>query len=229
MRFESIGNNCELGLLQRELGFERMGLLRFAGSEGTLGVARAIAAGFAGFATPDDLDFRLRRDEWIAISRHYGIEVHSWRRPDELSEDQVRRAMSTTLRYQAEILLELIEADDRIFVRRVKAGDDVSGMIALHEALRSHGPARLLWVTDPAPGVPHGTIVRLADGLYLGAHASLAATDWPTSRDKPAWLSLLRAATHIIDGDRHAERARRQPTRERLTGQIARLFRGADA
>ena len=32
LQFESIGDNCELGLVQRRAGSEPLGLLRFAGS-----------------------------------------------------------------------------------------------------------------------------------------------------------------------------------------------------
>ena len=31
--FESIGDNCELGMLQRHVGIEPLGLLRFAGAQ----------------------------------------------------------------------------------------------------------------------------------------------------------------------------------------------------
>ena len=201
-QFESIGNNCELGLLQRDLGFERMGLFRFAGSEDTRAVARAIAADFEGLATPDDLEFGHRGEEWIAVSRRYALEVHTWRTRSELSEAQIRAAMSTTLGYQIEMFRELMASGERIFVRRVRRSDNIDGLAELHAALRLHGPTQLLWVTDPEPGEAHAAIERLGDGFYRGAHASMNATHWPTPCDRPAWLSLLDAAARTIAGDR---------------------------
>jgi len=46
-RFESLGDNCEFGLVQRRCGAEPLGLFRFA-SIGTEQVARALEAGLEG-------------------------------------------------------------------------------------------------------------------------------------------------------------------------------------
>jgi hypothetical protein len=52
LNFESIGDNCELGMLQRQVDVEPLGLLRFAGAP-LRNVVRPLNARFAGVADPD--------------------------------------------------------------------------------------------------------------------------------------------------------------------------------
>ena len=201
MGFEGIGNNCEFGLMQRKVGFNRMGLLRFAGSTDTPKLAEAIANGFEGFGTPDDLELSLRGTEWIAASRRYNLNVHTYKHYPQTSEDRIRKDESTKLMFQASMMLDLLELGARTFIRRVADSDDQTGMRALYEAIRARGPTTLLWVTNARHDRPHGMIERLDDRYYVGYHGRLARTDWPTEFDKPAWISLLDAARGAIETD----------------------------
>ncbi len=201
MGFEGLGNNCEFGLMQRKVAFNRMGLLRFAGSQDTPKLAEAIRNGFEGFGTPDDLELSLRGTEWIANSRRYNLNVHTYKHHPETSEERIRQDESMKLMFQANMLLDLLESGSRILIRRVADTDDQAGMHDLYEAIRERGPAPLLWVTNTQDGKPHGTIERLGDGYFVGYHGHLARTNWPTDFDKAAWISLLQAAQEVVGAE----------------------------
>ncbi len=198
MRFEGLGNNCEFGLMQREVGFNRMGLLRLAGSFDNATLASAFENGFAHLGTEADTDMWLRGSEWMATSRHYGFVIHTYRYYPEYSEEQIRADQSNMLTFQIGMLLEILEEPTRILLRRVARDDDMGSMERLFAAIRSYGPVDLLWVTNTEEGKPHGLVERRDDGSFIGYHAKLARTAWPTEFDKDAWITLLEAAAAVI-------------------------------
>jgi hypothetical protein len=210
MRFESLGDNCEFGLLQRQMGTERLGLFRYAGTPRAPALIEGLQNKFHGFATPDDLKFHLLGGEWMAVSRHYGFEFHTHRYQTSMTEDEVRAAESVHLRFLVRLLLEDIEDSPKIFVRRNgrwgnSAPED--GMYALYHALREIGPARLLWVTLADGGHPHGTVIRLEDGLFRGYIDTLSDYADAFRYSAASWITLLREAIRLIDGTSPVDQA----------------------
>ncbi len=194
MRFEGLGDNCEFGLMQREVGFERLGLLRYAGARRSEALVEAIEHGFEGFATPDDLAMSDFGGEWVATSRRYGFTFHTRVFVAAMTEDAIRKAESTKLSFMAQMLMEDVETGHKVFVRRVDEGDREAGMWDLHRAIRARGPGRLLWVTAGEPGREHALVEPLGDGLYRGYHGRLSTYGHAGDFDADLWISLLRAA-----------------------------------
>ena len=200
MRFEGLGDNCEFGLMQRHVGLERLGLLRYAGARQIDRLIAAIDDRFEGFATTDDLAMSRFGDEWIASSRRYGFTFHTGAFASATPEDKIRQAESTKLTFMAQLLVEDLETAHKIFVRRVDENDVQAGIWALFQALRRSGPCKLLWVTRAQPGHPHGHVERLADGLYRGFHDALAPYGNAHGFDPDGWITLLRATETLIEG-----------------------------
>ena len=201
MKFEGFGNNCEFGLLQRKIGFNRMGLLRFGGSYDNHVLADAVRDGFEALGDENDIRLSLRGQEWMVESVRYGFDFHTYRYSPEYSEERMRADEAIRLGFQAGMLLDLMEDAGRIFVRRMSVFDRQEGMDALFDAMRVRGPVSMLWVTNADRDHPHATIERLRPGFYMGYHGSLARTSWPTEFDKEGWLSLLSAAERRIHAD----------------------------
>jgi len=203
MRFESLGDNCEFGLLQRQLGTERLGLFRYGGIPRTPALIEAIRTRFHGFATPDDLKFYLLGGEWMAVSRHYGFEFHTHRYQASMTEDEVRTAESVHLRFLVRLMLEDIEEGSKIFVRRNgrwgNSGPE-DDMYALYWTLRAIGPSKLLWVTLPDEAHPHGTVIRLEEGLFRGYIDTLSDYADAFQYSATSWITLLSEAIRVIDG-----------------------------
>lgn len=200
MRFESLGDNCEFGLMQRGVGIERLGLLRYGGARNIDRLVDAIENGFEGFATPDDLDLSPFGAEWVATSRRYGFTFHTRTYVHEKSEAETRASEATKLAFMAQMLREDLETGHKCFVRRTDEGEPEAGMWALRRAIAAKGPGRLLWVTAPTAGQQSGTVQRLAQGLYRGHHGALAPYGDAGGFDEAVWLSLLRAAEAAMAG-----------------------------
>ena len=200
-RFESLGDNCELGLLHREFGAERLGLFRFAGINIHPLIA-AIQNRFDGFATPDDLNLRLQGGEWLAVSRRYDFEFHTHRFVDTVTEDQVRELESRHLQFLVRLFLEDVEDASKIFVwRNGQRGNTQpeEGMVELYQTLRAIGPVRVLWITLADDDHPHGTVIQRDEGLFRGYIDTLAAYETATTYSTSSWITLLTEAVRVID------------------------------
>src|SRR5215471_8231464 len=87
-RCESLGRNCEFGLVQRNLGLEPISLLRWAGAKdrGVDGLVDGLRDGFAGLA--EAMDGAVippdgppdHRHWWLTCCR-YGLEFHTDQKP----------------------------------------------------------------------------------------------------------------------------------------------------
>jgi len=205
MRFESLGDNCEFGLLQRQLGTERLGLFRYAGTARTHALIEGLRTRFQGFATPDDLKFHLLGGEWMAVSRQYGFEFHTHRYETSMTEDEVRATESVHLRFLVRLMLEDIEEGSKIFVRRNgrwgNSGPE-DDMLSLYRALRDLGPSKLLWVTLADDAHPNGTVIRLEDGLFRGYIDILSDYADAYQFSPESWITLLSEAVRVIDAGR---------------------------
>lgn len=198
MRFEGLGDNCEFGLMQRQVGRERLSLLRYAGSRETWRLIEAVRQDFAGFGTPDDLWINTFHSEWIATSQLYGFNFHTGEHVDAMSEAQIRTAESTKLTFMAGKLVEDLESCSKVFVRRVADDQPEAGMAELYEALRQKGPATLLWVTPATAEKPHGTVEHVRARLFRGYHGHFAPYSSAIDYDPTSWIALLREAEAVI-------------------------------
>jgi hypothetical protein len=201
MYFESLGDNCEFGLMQRQVGTERLGLFRYAGTLSTKALIEGLNARFAGFATKDDLQFHTFHGEWICVSRRYGYVFHTRRFEATATEEQVREEEAVHLSFLARMLLEDIEDGEKVFVRRLggfEATGPEHGMEALYAALRAIGPARLLWITPVNAQHPAAQVLRLDEGLFRGYIARLGPYENAHDFSVPAWIDLLSAAAQTM-------------------------------
>jgi hypothetical protein len=202
MRFESLGDNCEFGLMQRAVGKERLGLFRYAGTLSTSALIRGIQNRFEGFGTLDDLQFHVSHDEWIGVSRRYGYVFHTRRYQSVVTEEQIREEESARLPFLARLLLDDIEQGDKIFVRRIgrfEATGPEQGMHELYQALRDVGPVKLLWVTQATPMDYAPRVTRVADGLFRGLIGRLSPYENANDFASSDWIALLSMAGSKID------------------------------
>jgi len=64
LRFESLGDNCKLGLVQRKVGAEPLGMFRFAGAP-LEHLLQAMRARFAGMADPAHVQVQPENGEFM--------------------------------------------------------------------------------------------------------------------------------------------------------------------
>jgi hypothetical protein len=208
--FQSLGDNCEFGLLQRFCGSEPLGLLRFA-STPLEGLLAALADGFAQAGRAEDLE--IRSDPHGQCRVHiptYGISYHTfqpaappeaaWLNPG--SAARLRTEHAKRLRYLKRSLLADLRSGRRLLLRKGAAGE-AEAIATLLAALRRNGPSTLLWVTGGAAAGPAGTVAWAGDGLLTGSVGRFARLDDTTGDldiDVRGWTALCTAAWRLWQG-----------------------------
>jgi len=201
-RFESIGDNCEFGLVQRTAGAEPLGLFRFNFTH-----LDALIAGldnnFADLAGLGDVEVRWE-NEWIVSEKNYRFVYHTYNHDQTIDPAQLQTEHGRRMRFLARKFLEDLGASDRIFIRKGESPSQIGAIKSLHAAMRRHGGASLLWVcaADRTHGAGH--VEWLEEGLMRGWIAGFAAYDRATDVDAPGWLQLCRRAwalAHLGDAN----------------------------
>jgi hypothetical protein len=191
--FESIGDNCELGMLQRHVGIEPLGLLRFAGAP-LRDLIRALRTRFAGIADPDRIRIEPENGEYMVrlaacnFTRHADVNI------GEMAPQAVHEQQCRVIRFLANKLIEDLEDPSKILVFRQNEPLAAADLVDLRLALADYGPSTLLWVQVACVGHPPGTIEVVDERLMVGYVRRLARRDHVPDLDAESWLQVLRAA-----------------------------------
>ena len=198
--FESLGQDCEFGLVQRRYGAEPLGLFRWNFCDTDL-LTQASEAAFEGMGDPQHTAMELWEDyEYYLADRRWGFAFHTWISRHEVDRDQLYKKMCRRIGFLRAKLLEDLAAGDKIVVHKTFAAGlgDVRGLLA---SLRAHGPVRLLWVRSieltPDAGHRPGTVEEIEPGLYAGFVSTFgnAPGAWQIPFDQ--WVRIARAAAAL--------------------------------
>jgi hypothetical protein len=197
LAFESLGDTCEFGLVQRHAGVEPLGLLRFAGMMEVPGearaerLARALLCGFEGLGAAGTiavyLDDGHDRREFLARESTYHLQYHTGVFDDEMKPDDLQAREIRRLGFLRRKLIEDLKAGEKIWVWQSGSTTHVDQVRPLLDALRTLGPNTLLWVAEHDEEHPPGTAKRLERDFIKGyvqhfemyAHAlDLSTASW---------------------------------------------------
>jgi hypothetical protein len=185
--FESLGEDCEFGLVQRRYLVEPpLSLFRWAGTP----VERLIQGldnGFSGLAEPENTDLVWNGTEYFLRTPFVTMHTQCLVEQDAAGIEEVLHCGRATLRVLRRKLLKDIAAANRIFVfKSLDPAFSKNQMHQLHTAMRRIGPVCLLCVKVARPGQPIGHAERLADGLYSGYVDGSVIQSGPFEQ----WLSM---------------------------------------
>ena len=170
LRFESVGENCEFGLVQRQCEAEPLGLLRFS-STFLRPLIRGLDADFDGLGEPADIVPRLEGKaprEFMIHEEKYGLVYHSFVYEGQRSAELMRQQEAVRLKFLRRKFLEELEAAEKIFVYKRNAEVPLEEILPLFLALRRHGDNTLLWVVPAERDRPAGTVEVMMPGLLKG-------------------------------------------------------------
>ena len=185
---ESLGRNCEFGLVQRRLGLEPIGLLRWAGMNRD-NLLRGLKCNWVGLGTDITVE-RVAHDdrempEWILVDRTYGMTFHlgNYKRD---AAPQLARQAAPRLRRLADKLMEDISEGSKILVYSsadLATPDEAFDLLA---AVRDIGAAPMVLVAEGAPSLYH--MEHLASDLRTSEYFRLG---YAAGADMDAWFRLL--------------------------------------
>ncbi len=194
--FQSLGDDCEFGIVQRHTGIEPLGLFRFCkvAIEHIIG---GFQAGFAGMA--EDENFQIVEythapgHDYMGRERKYGMLYHTHRLPGQIDPDLLKTQEMARLRFMARKIMEDAALPDQIFVVKRKQRLLVEEVARLVLALRDCGPSQLVWVCEAYDDIPPGTAERVTDRLIV---AYVDRIDVAPLREVSleSWIAACRAA-----------------------------------
>jgi hypothetical protein len=198
--FESLGRNCEFGFVQRNLGYEPGGLLRWAVSRpGPLvALIRSEAEGLYRFENLTPFARDMVHDTLSGIcfhSRMYsqdGVFL-----ADEAERRAIWQTESEKIDYLKGKLLEQIQSGSKIFVYKnepLLTDEDAENIAS---ALRAKGPAQLLCVRDTDDLMP-GEVRHHASNLWFGRIDRFAPRKQADDVSMEVWQALLMNALSLM-------------------------------
>ena len=194
--FESVGEDCEFGMVQRRYGAEPLGLLRwnYVTFESLMA---ALALRFEGMGDPEHTELWSGGvDEYFVQDKRWGLPMHTFLSSTQVDKDVFLPKMARRVAYLKDKLVSAIAGGEKTIVFK-SDGVDLDKVRALRDALRKIGPVDLLWVrtTSDGPGISRGKageVFKVQDNLYVGLIDRLggAMGYWDIAFDD--WISICR-------------------------------------
>ena len=188
-RFESIGENCELGLVQRGCDAEPLGLLRFS-STFLRPLIRGLDERFAGLGDPADIEPRLENDEYMIYEKSYGLVYHSFVLEGERTVGRLREQEAVRLKFLRRKFLEELAAAEKIFVYKGSATISEEEILPLYMALRRYGDNTLLWVVPAERDRSPGSVEVVLPGLLKAYIDRFAPEDNAHDFSLDGWMRV---------------------------------------
>ncbi len=195
LRFESLGENCEFGLVQRRAGFEPLGLLRFSFIE-LVHLVIGLRRGFEGLGDPGTIEVEVDGpdEEYIVRDTTYGMTYHTWQYQSQLPIETVRHQQAMRLGFLKRKLMEDVAAAEKIFVVKRITPLMPEEVLPLYAVLNDLGANWLLWVVLADQAHPAGTAEVLLPGLIRGYVDRFAPNENASDFSYSAWQSMCEAA-----------------------------------
>lgn len=197
--FESLGENCEFGLVQRSAGIEPLGLLRFASAPLPV-LLTALGQRFAGMADAEMISVELSESgrEYLIQDRAFGFVYHAWIEAGTMSAEAVHQREARRAPFLVRKLLEDLASGDKIFVYHAMQPMPSPAAPRLAAAIAAHGPGTLLWVELADADNPPGSVRRAGQNLLIGRLARFAPADNAEDFDRDGWIALCRLALALV-------------------------------
>ena len=195
LRFESIGENCEFGLVQRQCGAEPLGLLRFA-SAPLPKLLNALDAGFEGMGLPEHLEVQVSASgrEYMVLDKRFGFLHHAWVKVGEQTPEQIHAREVRRVPFLVQKLIEDLRTGEKVFVYHGMRELTDTDALDLLQALRRYGEVKMLWVERANGDREPGTVDVIDQGFYKGYVDRFAPGENAHDLSLDCWINLCRNA-----------------------------------
>ena len=207
--FRPLGDNCELGLVQRHAGAEPIELLRFAGLyipiEHRLETIKdALARGFFGLGEPGTIHFEVGdpddngQQEFVAQESVYQLRYHTGRHVGQIDADRLLQQQAQVLQVWREKFFDDLRAADKVCVWKSNLPQHETDIRDLLAVLRIYGRNSLLWVAQCDADHAPGTVDDLGRGLFKGYVTRFAPYDRAYEISLDSWFAMCARAYQVI-------------------------------
>jgi hypothetical protein len=197
--FQSLGDDCEFGMMQRRVANGGgVGLFRF--SSVTLdALIHGLSCEFSDIAEDDDFSIVCEdgpKREFIGIETKYGMRYHTGRFLDDPHGINIREKEVKRLRFLARKLMGDIRGGYKLLVIKRKVGFECDEIARLLSVIRRLGPSTILWVSESDAGRQPGSVEWIAKNLIRGYVGWIAVP--PLSNiDDHSWAKVCAGAHQL--------------------------------
>ncbi|MBY6241820.1 hypothetical protein [Methylosinus sp. Sm6] len=200
--FESMGFDCEFGLVQRRFGAEPLGLLRF-NSVQVGGLVEALAHRFDGMGEPEHTALGTSKGEYFIRDRRWGLAMHTFLYEGCEDAERLHAKLCRRVVFLKDKLLADLAEGRKIFVFSSSALQ-LDELLMLHAALSGFGDIALLHVRPIGAraagleGGKAGEAIEIRPRLFVGfvsRYGNNARGEWNIPFDE--WLGVCRATARM--------------------------------
>jgi Flp pilus assembly protein TadD len=190
MGFESIGENCELGFVQRHFEAEPLGLFRWAGIAFDR-LLEALENDFAGIGADENtvLNVNPNNHEYFTEDLRYGMSLHSFILEGDVAAEVVKMKLCRRISYLKDKFIQDLKEGSKIFVFNTMLPLSDEELRRLHAGLCQYGPVSLLHVAphaDPRPG----TVIEVDARLWRGSLGRTGCNGRIWEIEFDTWLTI---------------------------------------
>jgi predicted Zn-dependent protease len=170
MNFESLGDNCEFGFVQRFHGAEPLGLLRFSTMPYDL-LMSALENRFEGVGDPENtiLEVDELHQEFMISDKRYNMAAHTFTYVTAIDRQKFFQQQCRRLTYLRRKLITDLENCEKILVFRSLEFLSDQQVWALFRRIKTYGPNTLLCVRPQIYSAGgDGRVKQLDDRLWIG-------------------------------------------------------------
>lgn len=220
LRFESLGENCEFGLVQRHFGIEPLGLLRWV-SMTAEGLCLALEERFRSLDDPEDMGVRLVGPEYHMFGKRYRMRMHTYIVESEYkgTRTQLEAQLLRRIRYLRGKFLDDLRMAGKLLLWQSGVGSSLAEetVLRMRDALQSYGPNTLVVIRRDRDATTPPSAESRMSGLIEGRlHQvdSVATHDGRTSSVSPfhGWISLCRLVLEVSTRIRASQAPLAEPT-----------------
>ena len=205
MRFESVGENCELGFVQRYFGAETLGLFRWGGLPFER-LLQLLSSGCQDLGRAEKTELYINDvDEYSTKDRASGLVTHGFMSRDRISEDMAFSRLCRRMEYLRDKFMEDLAAREKIFVFTSLEPLEDQAFRQLNDAMARHGAVDLLCMRLADETHPAGTVRLVAGGPMVGHLDRLGfdGKNWNISFD--VWRQVCQKAAATVDAERRPQ------------------------
>lgn len=198
-RFESLGDDCEFGFVQKDHGVDTPSLLRFGGMR-LHRLREALDNGFAGIEDRSNLTaFGLDGGEHMIMQNYYRYAYHTFVSSLDVSRAEILDRESKRLAFCKRKLVDDLQDGEKIFVVKTSGVSQPSlgDVVQAAEAMRRYGNGVLLWVIPEDANNPVGNLRWHSENM-LEARIDKLAPVGSVQHYSPYWMSVCRRAYRAV-------------------------------
>jgi hypothetical protein len=203
LQFESLGDTCEFGMVQRKYGADPIGLLRWATTSPEQLVA-ALDARFAGVGEEQYTVVEALRGEYISRDKRYFMQSHTFTPSTAEALEPFTKRHLRRLQFLKRKLIEDLQAASKIFVYIFDLGVSEQNARSIIDAARRYNDkVSMLFVNVTQDKRLLGRIQIIDRGLYMGSIDRYSTVDI----NYDAWVGLCRNAYGFWSAEQEGRKA----------------------